>query len=261
MIPEDFFSSCRHSLLTKGNEAASLSFSSLLAEGGRAPWSGAGHACLPQRESLSWRRGWFRFDFCGRIPALRIAGRELQEKCLVSVTHSKKGNLERIHPSFLPSRPAELQTAGHKEPRILGSRAEALDSQGHCMDEHGRTGWTCQDWAVGKAHTLHPREHRFCWNFPLHFHPVSTWYILAYALFLNNGLDAVNWVCLFTPWLKSMQAVLSIIITKQCLHNAKWQCLSLSSAKCKYIFSSFEPSAELLQLLYRVSLHESSKWL
>lgn len=207
----------------------SLSFSSLLAEGGRAPRSSADHACLLQRESLSWHRGWFRFDFCGCIPALRIAGRELQEKCLVSVSHSKTGNLERIHPSFLPSRPAELQTTGHKEPRILVSRAEALDSQGHCMDEHAWTGWTCQDWAVGKAHTLHPREHCFCWNFSLHFHPVSAWYILAYALFLNNGLDAVNWVCLFTPWLKSMQEVLSIIITKQCLHNAKWQCLSLSS--------------------------------
>ena len=133
------FFSCRHSLLTKDNEMASLSFSSLLAQWGRAPWSGADHVCLLQRESLSWRRGWFRFDFCGCIPALRIVGRELQEKCLVSVTHSKTGNLKRIHPSFLPSRPAELQTTGHKKPRILVSRAEALDwvraTAGMNMDE------------------------------------------------------------------------------------------------------------------------------
>lgn len=105
-----FFLMSHHLLLTRGNVMVSPFFSSLLVQGGSTPHHYqivADQACLPWWEPLSWGRGWFRFDVCGRIPALRIADREVQEKCLVSVTHSKTGNLKGIHPSFLTSRPAE----------------------------------------------------------------------------------------------------------------------------------------------------------
>lgn len=120
VIPKEVLSHKQHYLLlTKGNGEPFFRFLAFTGRGASSPrpatpplpWGGADHACLWFGESSYHdAEQWFRFDFCGHIPAFRIVSSEVQEKCLVSVTHSETGNLKRVHPSFLPSRPAELQS-------------------------------------------------------------------------------------------------------------------------------------------------------
>lgn len=100
--------------------------------------------------------------------------------------------------STLPSCPPDqlsCRTTGHKEPRILGSRARATDRV-WATAVGSPNGLKRQDPAARKTCSIHPREHCFCWDFSFHFYAVSAWYILVLALFLNSGLDTVNWVVL-----------------------------------------------------------------